>query len=183
MIWKKNFGKEIKRERMSWGMSRTKLSRLSHVDRETIIDIENGRIKNPDFYEMLNICEILVKPFDKSRPIVYNTGRTTIRIFITYERRKNKTTDRRTLVNHARFQKAYRRTAARRGRKRAFASPGFLPGSFARKRRRFDERTGGAGRRFQPATDENRERTGEPRLCRTLPEPHKPTGRICQNHR
>ena len=54
MIWKKNFGKEIKRERMSWGMSRTKLSRLSHVDRETIIDI-----KNPDFYEMLNICEIL----------------------------------------------------------------------------------------------------------------------------
>ena len=59
MIWKKNFGKEIKRERMSCGMSRTKLSRLSHVDRETIIDIENGRIKNPDFYEMLNICEIL----------------------------------------------------------------------------------------------------------------------------
>ena len=46
MIWKKNFGKEIKRERY-------------HVDRETIIDIENCRIKNPDFYEMLNICEVL----------------------------------------------------------------------------------------------------------------------------
>lgn len=57
--WIDNVGKQIKSERLSWGMSRRKLSRLSHVDRETITDIENGRIQNPDFYEMLNICEAL----------------------------------------------------------------------------------------------------------------------------
>lgn len=59
MEWIENFGKLIKEERLSWGMSRGRLQRLSHVDRETIIDIENGKILNPDFYEMLNICEAL----------------------------------------------------------------------------------------------------------------------------
>lgn len=59
MEWIKNFGKMIKSERLSWGMSRGRLQRLSHVDRETITDIENGKILNPDFYEMLNICEAL----------------------------------------------------------------------------------------------------------------------------
>jgi len=59
MEWIKNFGKMIKGERLSWGMSRGRLQRLSHVDRETIADIENGKILNPDFYEMLNICEAL----------------------------------------------------------------------------------------------------------------------------
>lgn len=59
MEWIENFGKMLKRERLSWGMSRGKLQRLSHVDRETIADIENGRILNPDFYEMLNICDVL----------------------------------------------------------------------------------------------------------------------------
>ena len=59
MKWKKNFGKEIKDERLSWGMSRGKLAKLSHLDKETIADIENGIITNPDFYEMLNICDVL----------------------------------------------------------------------------------------------------------------------------
>ena len=59
MEWIKNFGRMIKCERLSWGMSRGRLQRLSHVDRETIADIENGKILNPDFYEMLNICEAL----------------------------------------------------------------------------------------------------------------------------
>ena len=59
MKWVKNFGKELKRERLSWGMSRTKLAKLSHVDRETIEEIEQGIITDPDFYEMLNICEVL----------------------------------------------------------------------------------------------------------------------------
>ena len=40
MIWVKNFGKMIKEERLSWGMSRGRLQKLSHVDRETIADIE-----------------------------------------------------------------------------------------------------------------------------------------------
>lgn len=39
-------------------MSRGKLSRLSHVDKETIKEIENGEII-PDFFDMLNICEVL----------------------------------------------------------------------------------------------------------------------------
>lgn len=59
MIWIDNLGKQIKKERLSWGMSRTKLARRSHVDRETIVDIECGKIKDPDFYEMLNICDVL----------------------------------------------------------------------------------------------------------------------------
>ncbi len=59
MKWKKNFGKELKYERLSWGMSRGKLERLSHVDRETIADIENGINTNPDFFEVLNICDVL----------------------------------------------------------------------------------------------------------------------------
>ena len=59
MEWIENFGRMLKRERLSWGMSRGKLQRLSHVDRETIADIENGRILNPDFYEMLNLCDVL----------------------------------------------------------------------------------------------------------------------------
>ena len=59
MYWIKNLGRMLKGERLSWGMSRGRLQRLSYVDRETIADIENGKILNPDFYEMLNICEAL----------------------------------------------------------------------------------------------------------------------------
>lgn len=59
MIWIDSFGKMLKKERLSWGMSRRRLQRLSHVDRETIEDIENGRLLNPDFYDMLNICDAL----------------------------------------------------------------------------------------------------------------------------
>lgn len=39
-------------------MSRGRLGRLAHVDKETIKEIENGKIK-PDFFDMLNICEVL----------------------------------------------------------------------------------------------------------------------------
>lgn len=59
MKWKKNFGKMLKKERLSWGMSRRRLQKLSHVDRETIEEIENGKLLNPDFYDMLNICDAL----------------------------------------------------------------------------------------------------------------------------
>lgn len=59
MIWIEDFGKMIKKERLSWGMSRRRLEKLSHVDIETIINIETGKILNPDFYEMLNICDVL----------------------------------------------------------------------------------------------------------------------------
>lgn len=59
MIWIENLGKMLKKERLSWAMSRGRLQRLSHVDKETIADIENGKILNPDFYDMLNICEAL----------------------------------------------------------------------------------------------------------------------------
>lgn len=59
MNWIKNFGKKLKNERKSWGMSKRRLERLSHVDRETIEDIENGKLLDPDFYDMLNICDAL----------------------------------------------------------------------------------------------------------------------------
>ena len=59
MKWKKDLGKRLKNERKSWGMSRRRLAKLSHVDIEVIEEIENGIIKDPDLFDMLNICEAL----------------------------------------------------------------------------------------------------------------------------
>ena len=59
MKWNENMGKMLKQERKSWGMSKKRLSKLAFVDIYTIEDIENGLIKNPSFYDMLNICEAL----------------------------------------------------------------------------------------------------------------------------
>ena len=44
MKWKNNFGKDLRKERLSWGMSRAKLAKKSHVDKETIEEIEKGLI-------------------------------------------------------------------------------------------------------------------------------------------
>lgn len=54
-----NLGNIIRYERKCWGMSLNKLARLSHIDKEDIIEIESGKNKNPDFFIMLKICEIL----------------------------------------------------------------------------------------------------------------------------
>lgn len=54
-----NFGKIIRSERKSWGMSKRRLARLSYTDKETIEDIESGIDTNPDFFLMLRICEVL----------------------------------------------------------------------------------------------------------------------------
>ena len=59
MKWKKGFGKSLKEERLSWGMSRIKLAKLSNTDVETIEDIEDGKNLNPSFYDLLNICDVL----------------------------------------------------------------------------------------------------------------------------
>lgn len=57
--WIDNLGKNLRRERKSWGMSLRRLARLSHIDKESIEEIEKGINKNPDFFDMLNICEVL----------------------------------------------------------------------------------------------------------------------------
>ena len=57
--WIKGFGKMLKNERLARGMSRTKLAKRSFVDRCTIEEIEEGIITNPDFYDMLKICDVL----------------------------------------------------------------------------------------------------------------------------
>lgn len=54
-----NLGKVIRYERKSWGMSQRRLAKLSYVDKETIEDIESGKERNPDFFVMLKICEVL----------------------------------------------------------------------------------------------------------------------------
>lgn len=54
-----NLGYILKKERQSWGMSRGRLAKISNTDKETIEDIESGKIKNPDFFLILNICDIL----------------------------------------------------------------------------------------------------------------------------
>ena len=54
-----NLGKIIRSERRSWGMSKRKLAKLPYTDVETIEDIESGKEKNPDFFLMLKICDIL----------------------------------------------------------------------------------------------------------------------------
>ena len=83
MIWKNNLGKLIKEERLSWGMSRHKLSKLSHVDIETIVNIEHGKNKNPDIFDMLSICDVL----DTS--VFFYLDKKKI---ISYENRRNKNT-------------------------------------------------------------------------------------------
>ena len=59
MKWKKNFGKQIMNERKSWGMSIKRLAKLTHLDEEDLEEIELGININPDFYDMLNICDKL----------------------------------------------------------------------------------------------------------------------------
>lgn len=54
-----NLGSSIRYERKSWGMSLNRLARLSNIDKEDIIEIESGKNKNPDFFVMLKICEVL----------------------------------------------------------------------------------------------------------------------------
>lgn len=61
----KNLGKIIKYERKSWGMSKRRLAYLSHCEVELIEEIESGIEKNPDFFMMLNICDVLeISVFD-----------------------------------------------------------------------------------------------------------------------
>ena len=55
----KRLGKILKNERKEWGMSRYKLAKLIGEEKEVIEDIELGREKNPNFYLMLKICNIL----------------------------------------------------------------------------------------------------------------------------
>lgn len=59
MKWRKNIGKILKQDRKAWGMSRRRLAKLSRVDKETIEEIEKGIIKEPDFFDMLSICDVL----------------------------------------------------------------------------------------------------------------------------
>lgn len=54
-----DFGKVIRYERKSWGMSQRRLAKLSYTDKETIEDIESGKEINPDFFLMLRICDVL----------------------------------------------------------------------------------------------------------------------------
>lgn len=54
-----NLGEELKYERCAWGMSKKRLARLANTDIETIELIESGELKNPDFYLLLKICDIL----------------------------------------------------------------------------------------------------------------------------
>lgn len=54
-----NLNKIIRYERKSWGMSQNRLAKLSHTDKETIQNIESGLIKEPDFFLMINICDVL----------------------------------------------------------------------------------------------------------------------------
>ena len=54
-----NLGYVLKKERQSWGMSRGRLAKLSYTDKETIEDIELGKVDNPDFFLILKICDVL----------------------------------------------------------------------------------------------------------------------------
>lgn len=58
-MYKQGFGYIIKNARKSWGMSRKRLAKLSHTDLEDLIDVETGKNRNPSFFMLLNICEVL----------------------------------------------------------------------------------------------------------------------------
>ena len=60
-----NAGKQIKRERKAWGMSRGRLAKLVKTDRETIEYIENGYVCMLDADLLRRISETLdVNMFD-----------------------------------------------------------------------------------------------------------------------
>ncbi|MDO5568767.1 MAG: helix-turn-helix transcriptional regulator [bacterium] len=58
-MYKRGFGKILKYERKSWGMSRRRLAKLSHIEIDDLIDIETGKNITPSFFVLLNICEVL----------------------------------------------------------------------------------------------------------------------------
>ena len=58
-LFRKNTGKTIKKERKDWGMSVSRLAKLSHTDKETIEEIENNNFSSIDFEMLLNICDAL----------------------------------------------------------------------------------------------------------------------------
>ena len=55
----KDLGKIIKKEREEWGVSKRTLAKLIGEEIDTIENIELGIEKNPNFYLILNICNIL----------------------------------------------------------------------------------------------------------------------------
>ena len=60
-----NAGKQIKRERKAWGMSKRRLARLTGTDKETIEYIENGYVCMLDSNLLRRIAEVLdVSMFD-----------------------------------------------------------------------------------------------------------------------
>ncbi len=54
-----NFGKILKKERKSWGMTKRKLAKAVNESEEYIELIESGREIEPDFYLVLDICRVL----------------------------------------------------------------------------------------------------------------------------
>lgn len=54
-----DLGKIIKRERKAWGMSRRRLGKLTNLEFDEVEEIETGINKNPSFYLMLKICDVL----------------------------------------------------------------------------------------------------------------------------
>ena len=60
-----NAGKQIRRERKAWGMSRRRLAKLTGTDKETIEYIENGYVCMLDSNLLRRIAEVLdVSMFD-----------------------------------------------------------------------------------------------------------------------
>lgn len=58
-IYVNDLGKIIKRERKAWGMSRRRLGKLTNLEFDEVEEIETGINKNPSFYLMLKICDVL----------------------------------------------------------------------------------------------------------------------------
>lgn len=54
-----DLGKIIKRERKAWGMSKRRLGKLTNLEFDEVEEIETGINKNPSFYLMLKICDVL----------------------------------------------------------------------------------------------------------------------------
>lgn len=54
-----DLGKIIKKERKDWEMSRRRLGRLTNLEFDEIEEIETGINKNPSFFLMLKLCDVL----------------------------------------------------------------------------------------------------------------------------
>lgn len=65
MVTKKKVGERLRKLRKQKELTQEKLAELAKVDPKTIIEVENGKRKNPTFKTLNKITEVLKVPLSQ----------------------------------------------------------------------------------------------------------------------